>query len=156
MVSNFRIFDLRTYLAGIGKTALFSTMIDKWWVKLNRVSLDYKSGQICSSKHSMSVAAVDRKIKCPCRECGNTKRLDHEEVRDHLIAVCMLPAYEVGLCFGWPIIGTANTGSSMEDVFKLHIDILPLIWDSFWFWNMCHIPRVLYIHVSAKICFAQS
>ncbi|KAK9931943.1 hypothetical protein M0R45_019197 [Rubus argutus] len=72
-------------------------MNDKGWVKLNRVSLDYKPSLHLFLEHSISVAAVDRQIKCPCRECGNTKHLVPEEVRDHLIAVGMLPAYEAGL-----------------------------------------------------------
>lgn len=101
-------------------------MIDKGWVKLNRVSLDYKAGLRLFLEHSMSVAAVDRQIKCPCRECGNTKRLDSEEVRDHLIAVGMFPAYEAGL---WLEHGEDLPNPMVEENIDNEVEAPPMVGD---------------------------
>ncbi|KAL6283546.1 hypothetical protein ACE6H2_014475 [Prunus campanulata] len=69
------------------------SIMNKGWVFLNRRSDDYMSGLQDFIGHSLSVAAFEGNIKCPCRYCCNRFWKQPGVVLDHILYDGMDPIY---------------------------------------------------------------
>ncbi|KAM2138539.1 hypothetical protein ACFX1Q_010580 [Malus domestica] len=67
--------------------------MNKEWVHLNRTTNEYLIGRRAFISNALDVAALQGKIKCPCRRCCNMFYRDPFEVDEHLYVEGMDPHY---------------------------------------------------------------
>lgn len=75
---------------------------DKSWVKLRRMSSEYKECLDAFLDHAFATLSTDNKIACPCALCGNRFYHVREIMRGHLLKKSMDGDYQKGI---WVLYG---------------------------------------------------
>ncbi|KAM0829831.1 hypothetical protein ACQ4PT_066627 [Festuca glaucescens] len=111
--------------------------MDKTWMQASRSSHEYAAGVSLFLKFALRNEVQDRKILCPCKNCGNRFWYDVEIVNDHLICTGFMPGYKTWLFHGEPVVNNDpdTQSSSPEDTSNARDEIDQLLLDGFDMYN---------------------
>ncbi|XP_051202273.1 uncharacterized protein [Lolium perenne] len=111
--------------------------MDKSWMEASRSSDEYAAGVSLFLKFAIRNEVQDRKILCPCKNCGNRFWYDVDIVNDHLVCTGFMPGYKTWLFHGEPAVNNDpdTHSSSPEDSSNARDEIDQLLLDGFDMYN---------------------
>ncbi|KAK1680568.1 hypothetical protein QYE76_041416 [Lolium multiflorum] len=109
----------------------------KSWMEASRTSDEYAAGVSLFLKFALRNEVQDRKILCPCKNCGNRFWYDVDIVNDHLVCTGFMPGYKTWLFHGEPVVNNDpdTHSSSPEDSSNARDEIDQLLLDGFDMYN---------------------